>query len=387
MKYFNLKTPESFRQSKSNLLKFIPFRFEKKNSKGLADAINSTYLPDMLPEEEKKKAKVLYYFLILVYIAYGIFSVISALEARRSPSIRYSKTMDETNFKAPYFTYCVPLYPYTNYSEFQFNTSCDIISFDESSQPCDYSTFEIVTGYENKCCVFEIKEELTALEGRIDLRMNVTTVNSTEELEPYYYYNFYLSDFKPDDGIEFDAEERFFDFGGYHDGFHFEVEVGKLVKSSLNAYWGGLRTNPSEEVSYNTFTHFAGQIADNFALAIDLRANFQGVENLKEIDTFDLLSVIGSIAGLSSYIAIFFMLYYRNLIYEYMKKLEKDKIEEIVDERMIDTHFEVETSLEKKLEISSYKQEEKMAVLLKKTEENSELIKELWLFYQKDKIV
>mmetsp|Transcript_3303 Transcript_3303/g.5127 ORF Transcript_3303/g.5127 Transcript_3303/m.5127 type:complete len:384 (-) Transcript_3303:21-1172(-) len=372
------------RRRRSSIFNFPSNPFAVRNSKGLADALNTTYLPSMVSDEMKGKASLTYFSLLVLYFIFAIVSVVYALRARQHPAIQYTKKMSETDFKAPYLTYCVHLKPYYEYPEFWFETRCEISAFYQSTRDCDFSHFEIVTGYDKKCCVFEFNENLMAVGGKMFLWMYVR-YDDNDTLPYFTFYDFYISDFKPENGIKWDEEKRFFDLGMYRNQFQYEVEVSKLTKTSLNPSWGGLKISPKDEVSYNTQSHYAAPWDwEGYALVLYLRANFQGVEIMKEIDSLNFLSLIGTIAGLSPYIAIIFMFVFRKSIHAHMKKLERTKIDEKMDEVGIEMHVTIEQRFEEMMESSKLGSVHEIS---KTIDEQHEILREMLEYFQKKKNV
>mmetsp|Transcript_3142 Transcript_3142/g.4841 ORF Transcript_3142/g.4841 Transcript_3142/m.4841 type:complete len:343 (-) Transcript_3142:101-1129(-) len=316
--------------------KNLEIKEDFKDIPGLADVLNKVWPPHMVEPNRRKPATFFFSIVLILYTAYAIASCVMVIRKRMSPSISYFKDTDRTFFKSPYWTICMPQDgTWTKDSiSFKLNPSCslEVVGFVNTGD-CKMEETYIFNSQDDYCVVLNINEEISAFFPSININVQVN--------DPTYFYNwlnYYVTEFEPTDGINWDDVTEPFDFGWVAMGAEYEVKVTKLENRLLNASMGGLKINPIDVMSYSIAPRYdlprSSSTTDggwfSSLIVLHIWADPQGVEVLTENDPVDALNLIGSIAGLFSYVTLIFMIVFGASVYKHMKSMEEQKVQEII---------------------------------------------------------
>ncbi|KAG5175545.1 hypothetical protein JKP88DRAFT_283495 [Tribonema minus] len=273
---------------------------------GLSDALNASWPPAQVDPRYSCRANLAFIALMALFLAAAAWTVSEAFLGRDSPPVSFSRDIASTSFEMPYWTVCRPAGPrfWDPKSTFEWDIGCAVIDDADGARVCTFTETDItgasgdacrvvkvnelsgnevraacadITGGGNDACqVVKVKEVIAVNEpalyssrsGRViavnepALFLKVGIVNAED---PYDWVTAYLTDYEPQNGVDWDTIGQAYEFGWYKLGNAFTAKLTKQNVKTLRTKDNRLRVAYDRSTSYSLTTTYQGDAKDQVA--------------------------------------------------------------------------------------------------------------------------
>ncbi|KAG5178972.1 hypothetical protein JKP88DRAFT_280711 [Tribonema minus] len=330
------------------------FQDQYGNLKGLADGLTVSWPPSGVSRRWHRHANATFVALVIVFVCVCVTDFALTVRARLSPPVSLSRNAAATQLNMPNFTVCRPLLlrgnDEANWGDWQgipYTTQVRCVRtarYDAGGTPADDGAvrhrINITTAVEqqaittftgDRCDIISIKNGID-IDINKDLRYEIQF--DTRGNDTYDWASYYVSDKRPWDAIDWNANEVQYDFGAVKMGNHYRAKITKQRDIHLNCTHGGLSCAPTTSDSYSAEVTMLATETKPDIVVFDFTSDALGLMILEEQDPVDWLNLVSNAYSYLGYCLAAFTLLFSCARTARLRELEEAKTLHILKQHL-----------------------------------------------------